>query len=155
MTMFHNSIARAVAGALLPQLPLDDYEVSPNQARLRTTAGTFFVPDVVVIPTAFMPSHVHETGVEAYPEPMPLVVEVWSPSTGGYDVETKLAEYQLRGDAEIWRIDPRDRSVTAWVRQPDGSYSEHRYTRGRIRVTSLPGVEVEVCALFRRLPAGR
>lgn len=33
--------------------------------------------------------------------PLPLVVEVWSRSTGDDDVEGKLADDQRRGDAEI------------------------------------------------------
>ena len=103
----------------------------------------------MVIPLGIMPAHADETGVEAYPEPLPLVVEIWSPSTGGYDVDTKLADYQQRGDAEIWRIDPRDRSLTSWVRQPDGSYVERRYTRGTVVPAALPGVSVELGELFR------
>ena len=152
MTLFHNSISRDVSRALQATLPLDDYEVAYNQARLRLHAGTYYVPDVVVIPTAFMPAHLDETGVEAYPEPMPLVVEIWSPSTGGYDVETKLVDYQQRGDAEIWRIDPRDRSVTSWVRGAGGSYTMRRYIRGSIRLSALPGVEIVLAAIFRRSP---
>jgi Uma2 family endonuclease len=44
--------------------------------------------------------------LELYVEPLPLVVEVWSPSTGQYDVDEKLPEYQRRGDLEIWRFHP-------------------------------------------------
>ena len=150
MTMAHNTIARIVTHLIQPQLALDDYEVAPNQARLRLPAGNHYVPDVVVIPTSVKPAHKDETGVETYPEPMPLIVEVWSPSTGSYDVETKLRDYQERGDAEIWRIDARDRSITSWVRQSDGSYAERRYTRGAIRLAGLPGVTLDVAELFRR-----
>ena len=153
MTLFHNTISRDVARELQTQLPLDDFEATYNQARLRLHGGTFYVPDVVVIPTAFMPAHVDETGVEVYPEVMPLVVEVWSPSTGGYDVETKLADYQERGDAEIWRIDPRDRSVTTWVRSADGGYTARKYTRGSIRPSAFPGLEIALATIFRRFPS--
>ena len=60
--------------------------------------------------------------LEVYDQPLPLVVEVWSRSTGDYDVEEKLAVYQQRGDLEIWRIHPYERTLTAWRRLPDGSY---------------------------------
>ena len=36
--------------------------------------------------------------LEVFEEPLPLVVEVWSKSTGDYDVEEKLVEYRRRGD---------------------------------------------------------
>jgi hypothetical protein len=49
--------------------------------------------------------------------PLPLVVEVWSRSTGGDDVEEKLADDQRRGDAEIWRLHPFEKTLTRWVRR--------------------------------------
>jgi Uma2 family endonuclease len=60
-------------------------------------------------------------GLEYYEQPLPLVVEVWSPSTGEYDIDSKLPEYQARGDKEIWRLHPYERTVRSWQRQPDGS----------------------------------
>ena len=69
--------------------------------------------------------------LEVYDQPLPLVVEVWSRSTGDYDVEEKLAVYQQRGDLEIWRIHPYERTLTAWRRLPDGSYEETIHQRGQ------------------------
>ncbi len=96
-----------------------------------------------------MEGHWDESGVETYDEPLPLVVEVWSPSTGDYDVETKLQDYQVRGDAETWRLDTCDRSLTAWVRQEDGSYATVRHTGGLVRPAALPAVEVDLALVFR------
>ena len=79
---------------------------------------------------------------------MPLVVEVWSPSTGDYDVETKLQEYQRRGDLEIWRIHPYEQTLTAWRRQPDGSYTETLYRGGRVQPVALPNVTIDLDDLF-------
>lgn len=87
--------------------------------------------------------------LEVYEEPLPLVVEVWSPSTGEYDVDTKLREYQLRGDAAIWRLHPVEHTLTAWRRQPDGSYGEALYREGIIEPVALPGVRIELAALFK------
>lgn len=87
-------------------------------------------------------------GLEVYEGPLPLVVEVWSPSTGEYDVDTKLPEYQRRGDLEIWRLHPFDRTLIAWRRQPDGSYSESQYTGGTVRPVALPGVAIDLDTLF-------
>jgi Uma2 family endonuclease len=77
------------------------------------------------------------------------VVEVWSPTTGNYDLETKLGEYQRRGDREIWLIHPYDRTLTTWRRQPDGSYAEsHHDHGGTVQPTALPGVTIDLDALF-------
>ena len=39
-------------------------------------------------------------------------------------------------------------TLTAWRRQPDGSYLETLYTRGTVPVESLPGVTIELESLF-------
>jgi Uma2 family endonuclease len=80
---------------------------------------------VVVIPKSYIDPHRGDPrAFNAYADPLPLVVEVWSPSTGDYDVKTKLNLYQQRGDVEIWFIHPYDRTLTTWRRQRDGSYLE-------------------------------
>ena len=52
--------------------------------------------------------------LELFPEPLPFVAEVWSPSTDGYDTEAKLPEYRRRGDREIWFVHPRARLLRVW-----------------------------------------
>ena len=86
--------------------------------------------------------------LEIFDEPLPLVVEVWSPSTGGYDLDAKLPEYQRRGDAEIWRLHPYERTLTVSRRLPDGGYAETVHTGGVVRPIALPGVAVDLDALF-------
>ena len=76
------------------------------------------------------------------------MVEVWSRSTGGYDVNAKLPVYMERGDLEIWRIHPYERSLTSWVRQPDGSYQESVYRGGIVSLAALPGVTIDLDELF-------
>jgi Uma2 family endonuclease len=76
------------------------------------------------------------------------VVEVWSPSTGDYDVDAKLPVYQQRGDLEIWRIHPYERTLTAWRRQPNGSYQETIHREGVVKPAALPGVAIDLGPLF-------
>jgi Uma2 family endonuclease len=83
-----------------------------------------------------------------FSDPLPLVVEVWSPSTGDYDVDAKLPVYQQRGDLEIWRIHPYERTLTAWRRQPDGLYQETIHPEGVVKPMALPGVAIDLGALF-------
>ena len=81
-------------------------------------------------------------------EPLPLVVEVWLPSTGRRDLDLKLQRYREQGHAEIWFIHPFDRTLTAWRLQSDGTYSETVLTNGIIRLDALPGVTIDLDLLF-------
>jgi Uma2 family endonuclease len=82
---------------------------------------------------------------------LPLVVEAWSPSTGEYDVDTKFPIYRDRGDLEIWRLHPYDRTLTRWVRLADGGYREDVFTGGDVRPVALPDVVIDLDALFARI----
>jgi Uma2 family endonuclease len=81
-------------------------------------------------------------------KPLPFVAEVWSVSTGTYDVKAKLPIYQQRGDAEIWLIHPYDRVITAWRRQPDGTYGSSVHDAGMVELIAIPGVVVDIAELF-------
>ena len=120
-----------------------------SHARLRRSADTYYIPDIVVIPTPVVQALLEQPGsLDAYPEPLPLVVEIWSPSTGRYDINEKLPDYQQRGDLEIWYVHPYERTLTAWRRQPDGAYAESVYHGGIVRPESLPGVTVDLATPF-------
>ena len=117
--------------------------------RIRRPPGTIFLPDLFVVPTQYGDEFRGRPGVLAvFSQPLPLVVEVWSQSTGDYDVEAKIPEYQRRGDLEIWRIHPYDRTLTAWSRQPDGTYHEAHYREGLVTPIALPNVAIDLADLF-------
>jgi len=116
---------------------------------VRRTSENYYIPDVFVIPTELVRPLLERRDVlEAYDDPLPLVVEVWSPSTGDYDVDSKLPEYQRRGDLEIWRVHPFDRTLIAWRREPDGSYAESHYAGGTVQPVALPNVTIDLDTLF-------
>jgi Uma2 family endonuclease len=150
MTTSHNRVMDRLAWQLHRQLDPTSYEVRINNARTRRLSRSAYIPDVVVVPVTLVRRNIEEipTRLEAYQEPLPLVVEVWSPSTGGYDVNSKLPEYQRRGDAEVWRIHPIQQTVTAWRRQADGSYSEFQFAGGVIELHDIPGVVIDIGMLF-------
>ena len=150
MTTDHNEVASKLDRRLWMQLDEREFAVRANSARLRISSGLTYIPDLCVIPRAMVERARRERPrrLEIHDDPVPLVVEVWSPSTGEYDVEQKLREYQWRGDAEIWRIHPYDRTLTAWRRQPDGSYTETLYTTGAVQPVALPNVTIELESLF-------
>ena len=149
MGVEHNDLLTELAFALRSQLGRREFRVRSNSARTRHTAESYYIPDVVVVPVELeRPLRGRPGTLEIYNEPLPLVVEVWSRSTGGYDVNTKLPEYRARGDLEIWRIQPFERTLTVWRRQPDGSYAESVCRGGVVRPASLPGVVIDLDALF-------
>ena len=150
MSFEHNDAMCFLGHLLQGQLDRRHYRVRVNAGRVRR-AATYYVPDVAVIPMSLAePQRGRPGTLEVYADPQPLVVEVWSPSTGDYDIDAKLPDYRRRGDQEIWRLHSFERTLTAWRRQPDGSYTETLYRGGVVRVASLPGVAIDLDTLFDR-----
>lgn len=153
MTIEHNDLMRTLLRLLVLQLDPREYAVDMNTTKARISSGTYYIPDLCVIPRALIERLWHEGRVvEKYVDPFPLVVEVWSQSTGEYDVEDKLTEYQIRGDEEIWRLHPYEHTLMAWRRQQDGSYILTEYAARMgvvVPIASLPGVEIALDELFR------
>ena len=148
MTTEHADAARRLTRRLVIQLDEDEYSVGET-VRLRVSSGSYRVPDVCVVPREYVRRLRERPGTfEVYDDAVPLVVEVWSPSTGDYDVEEKLRQYQQRGDLEIWRIHPYDRTLTAWRRQSDDSYTQTLYRGGAVESVALPNVVIEIDRLF-------
>ncbi|MGH2615151.1 MAG: Uma2 family endonuclease [Thermomicrobiales bacterium] len=149
MTYAHNRAAAELGFTLRLQLNRDEYEVRVDAGRVHRPGATYFIPDVFVFPVAYVTPRLRRDDVlEVYDRPLPLVVEVWSRSTGDYDLTEKLAVYQQRGDLEIWFIQPYERTLIARRRQPDGSYTEELYRGGIVPVASLPGVSIDLDALL-------
>ena len=145
----HGDAMSELGRVLGNQLDRRRYRVHVNHARMRGSSERYFIPDVAVIPIELGDAlRGRPDALEVYDQPLPLVVEVWSPSTGGYDVDAKLPEYQRRGDPEAWRLHPYERTLTAWRRRPNGSYEETVYRGGTVAPASLPGVVIDLDALF-------
>jgi Uma2 family endonuclease len=150
MSIGHNRVMELLTRELMRQLPAKAYAIRMNTGRVHVSTGTYFIPDVWVVPAEESERRYRENPnrLEVYDEAMPLVVEVWSPSTGDYDVEEKLREYQRRGDLEIWRIHPYERTLTRWVRQGDGKYEMSLVDSGTVHPEELAGVTIDLEELF-------
>lgn len=149
MTAEHNHVACELSFQLRQQLDRELFHVRAGMGHVRRSAESYYIPDVMVIPVDLVrPLLGRRELLEAYGAPLPLVVEVWSPSTGAYDVDSKLRQYQRRGDEEIWRVDPFDHTLTAWRRQPDGGYTETIFSGGKIQPVALPNVTIDLDSLF-------
>ncbi|MBA2598754.1 MAG: Uma2 family endonuclease, partial [Chloroflexia bacterium] len=138
MSMKHDNLSFLLGHFLQSQLDWSVYRVNVNGGKSRHSPRNYYIPDVVVIPASYqIPFERDPRAFNAFADPLPLVVEVWSPSTGAYDFATKLQGYRERGDAEIWLIHPYERTLTAWRRQPDATYAEELFRGGVISVVSL------------------
>ncbi len=148
MSLEHNRAMTKLLFVLMQQLDPARFDVRCNAGHVHLATQSYYIPDVFVIPVALQEPLRGTRKLETYDAPLPLVVEIWSPSTGGYDVETKPREYQRRGDLEIWRLHPYDHTLIAWRRQPDGSYTESSYSGGIVAPVALPNVTVDLDTLF-------
>jgi Uma2 family endonuclease len=149
MSYDHYFVTFELGYQIRSQIDTAAYQVRTNGPRVRRTDETYYIPDVIVYPTHLSALYRGKPNLlEVYDAPLPLIAEVWSPSTGDYDVNEKLPEYQRRGDLEIWRIHPFERTLTAWRRQPDGSYDETVIRGGKVSPVALPNVTIDLDALF-------
>lgn len=145
----HNDAIVRLGLAIGPQLDWRTHRLRINMSHVRRSEQNYYIPDLCVIPSDRFHDQLGQPGhLELYEMPLPLVVEAWSRSTGTYDVEEKLQGYQARGDHEIWRLHPFERTLTRWLRQSDGSYTVEVHQGGIVRVTSLANVSVDLDALF-------
>ena len=146
MSIGHNRTTMNLTRQLHLQLDPERFEVRANLGRARRGETTYYIPDVSVIPKA--PSGARLDALEVFTDPLPLVVEVWSPSTGNYDVDTKVPEYRARGDKEIWRLHPFERTLVGWRRQPTGRYVRFKQSGGTVEPVALSGIVIDLDALF-------
>ena len=149
MTHSHADVAGQLAFILARQLDRRKFRVRQDNSRTQRSES-YFVPDVTVVPYELTGPKLGSADdeLESYSQALPFVAEVWSKSTGDYDVMTKLPEYRARGDLEIWLIHPYERTVIAWRRNPAGEYDEATYASGLVAMGSLPGVTVDLAELF-------
>ena len=149
MSIEHNDLMFEVGHMLRLQLDRAEFRVRVDAPRLRRWPENYYLPDVAAVPAEFDLALRRRPGtLDAYAEPLPLVVEVCSPSTGDHEMNEKPAEYQQRGDLEIWRLHPYERTLTPWRRRPDGTYGETVYRGGVVQPMALPGATIDLDILF-------
>jgi len=143
MSWRHLDIVTELVHLLRGQLDRAPYRVFA-EGRVRRASNTVLMPDVIVLPATYGEPIVDDSGLAIFLGPMLLVVEVWSRSTGEYDLNTKLPVYQERGDREIWRIHPFERTLTRWIWQPDGAYAISVHRGGVLMLAAVPDAEIAI-----------
>jgi Uma2 family endonuclease len=150
MVSGHRRAQRKLTYQLIHQLDEEEFFVVVVDAgHVARRTSSYYIPDLFVVPADQLATVERQPRVfEVFRDPLPLIVEVWSPSTGAYDIDEKIPEYLARGDLEIWRLHPFARTLKAWRRREDGGYDEVEFSGGPVELHALPGVTVNLDALF-------
>jgi Uma2 family endonuclease len=86
-----------------------------------------FQPDICFIGIAKL-DLIKKDGLHGAPD---LVIEILSPSTAKYDLNDKKDVYERYGVAELWLVDPADKSVTGYY-LTNGEYQLFYSSTGKI-----------------------
>src|SRR5262245_16987787 len=81
MTAQHNRTMMRLAAGLFQQLDQREFDVRCNSGHVRRSAERYYIPDVAVIPVGLVLPQLDQRTLEVFEDPLPLVVEIWSPST--------------------------------------------------------------------------
>jgi Uma2 family endonuclease len=82
MTLEHNHVMTELFGILWQQLDRTQFDLRANAGHVQHTPQHYFIPDVFVIPVALQAPLRGTRALESCTAALPLVVEIWSPSTG-------------------------------------------------------------------------
>jgi Uma2 family endonuclease len=105
---------------------------------------TVVEPDIVVVCD---PSKLDERGCNGAPD---LIIEILSPSNSRHDRIVKFQKYREAGVREYWIVDPDERILTVYTLK-DGAYTAFPYgDTDTVRVAALPGLEIELSAIFEQ-----
>lgn len=131
-----------------------------DAAVLRADIGELFVapidvvfaPKVVAVPDLVFVrrDNLGIVGPKAIVGVPDLIVEILSPSTRRRDLGIKKALYQRFGVPEYWTVDLTRRVVTACLLD-DRRYRCLDHASGALRSTVVPGLDVDIVALFADL----
>ena len=144
MTAAHNQLEMNLGFILMSQLDRSAYSVRIDAGRVHRPGATYYIPDVFVVPMALVTPLLDQQDVlEVYDQPLPLVVEVWSRSTGDYDVGVlggqgnDKVNFQLT-DIGIPTFGPTGRVVL------DGGLGVDVLTNGNTGVSKANGFELVI-----------
>ncbi|MBL8245524.1 MAG: Uma2 family endonuclease [Rhodanobacteraceae bacterium] len=101
---------------------------------------TVFEPDLLVVCD---PAKIDRAGVRGAPD---VVIEVLSPSTASFDLIGKRLAYERAGVRELWLFDLANGVVSIYRQQAPGTFAPPEWvaTQGRVALTALPGVELDL-----------
>lgn len=145
----HNDLMARLAGMIAQQLDWKSFRLRINSTHVRKSRDSYYIPDLFVVAAELFREQLGQPRhLEVYELPLDLVVEIWSLTTGDYDISAKLPEYQARGDREIWFVHPYEKTIKVWSKLSDGSYMDTLHSSGIVYLAGLPDVSVDLSLLF-------
>jgi len=112
-----------------------------SEVDLRLGSKLVYRPDLL-----FVSSKNHLRRPKRLGFPPELVVEVLSPSTTVFDLETKSADYAKFGILEYWIVNPDDGEIR-FLHLVRGRYVEAKPTRGKFASKAVPGFKLDLKAV--------
>lgn len=109
-----------------------------SEVDVRLSARLVYRPDLL-----FINGKSHPRRPKRIDFPPDLVVEVLSPSTTAFDLETKRTDYEGKGVLEYWIVDPKDGAIT-FFRLERGRYLEVKPVRGKFASKAVPGFRLDL-----------
>jgi hypothetical protein len=150
-TVWHNEIVSKIGFGIANQPDHREFAFGMNGGRVRRTSQHYYIPDFIVMPRRLTSALLAiPESFEVYDEPLPLIVEAWSRPIPEYDWDDlqRIEHYRLRGDTEIWLVNPTNRTLRAFRKQPDNTYTETVYRGGKVQPVALPNVTIDLDELF-------
>jgi Uma2 family endonuclease len=135
-----------VLNAWLVQQPAPRGEVSSGEVGciLRRNPDTTVGIDVAYFSAEVVSRQTEETSM--MDGPPVLAVEILSPSDKQEEIDEKLDEYLAAQVAQVWVIDPHDRTVTVY--RPGAEAELFNCTHELSGEPNLPGLRVRVASIF-------
>ncbi|MGI8646584.1 MAG: Uma2 family endonuclease [Nocardioides sp.] len=132
--LHQRAVVRLVS--LLHERCLDDLEVLTAPFDVALADDTVMQPDILVARKADLTRR-------DLPTAPVLAVEILSPSTRLFDLNTKKARFEVAGCASYWVVDPDEPSLIAW-NLIDGRFAEAAHVVGSETFTATTPYAVEV-----------
>ena len=146
-TFRHQEVVAALTALLLPHARRTGGRMARSPVDVVLASHSVVQPDLVYVGAER--AGIVKDRVEGAPD---LVVEILSPGTARRDLGEKLKLYAEAGVAEYWIVDPAGRTFE-FLANRDGAFLVRLPEQGVYRSAAAPGLELDVEAFWRDLPA--
>ncbi|MDR2040792.1 MAG: Uma2 family endonuclease [Tannerella sp.] len=137
-----NELAKLNCGCHIYNAPFD-VRLPKNGEKEDEKIYTVVQPDICVVCDL---TKLDERGCLGAPD---LIIEIQSPSSAKYDLNTKFNLYEAAGVREYWVTPQAAGYILKFVLQSDGKYDEGTvYEKGKIGSTVLEGLEIDLNDIF-------
>jgi len=144
-TPLHQRVSRRLndlLGSTIDVVGVGEHFYAPLDVKL--SDGTVVQPDLIAVTTSRF-NIIAESAIEGVPD---FIIEIVSPSHDRYDREVKRALYARHSVPEYWLVDPGAGTIAIYTEPHEGRYLSETITGEMAVSVTIPGLSVEVAALF-------